>query len=273
LGFNLFYRDHCPASYEPRGFTSCIDENINFPGDPALIRKSSKTSGLVAGAYRVGVAVSHVDSEEGQNLLHIIPENMNYSIKGSRLGEYQAKSAEENVYRATPSSQTLPAISQSSASSNIMASPAAPSTQTQDDIRTKEALQRMQRSSSRPRDLVPTQTLVNADNLEAGDINNPDQTFETALENQMYYLFPGERVVTPAKMAELIIHAKAVQERFPPTDQPFDQISLDNYKINRKQAPDTVKCECLDNYSGEDMMVCFYSAHIHRIPLTRLDAL
>lgn len=257
LGLNLFYTDECPASYEPRGFTSCVDDNLRFPGGPALARRSKKTPSLVVGSHRVGVVVSHVDSTEEEDLLRVIPEELDYPNKRSRLDEYKATSSETTVDQAELSSQPLPAPSQPPLPSDIVASPAAPSTQTRDDMQTKEALQRMQLSSSRPRDLIPTQSLVHADDLDNEDSNGPDQSYFNAILNTTQTADRRERMIVPAKMAELIVHIKAVQERCSPSDRIFDEGALNNYVIKRKATPNVIKCECIDD-SEEGIMVCPY---------------
>ncbi len=262
LGMNLFYTDDCPASYEPRGFTSCIEDDLCFPGGPRLVRKSMKTSRLVAGAHRIGVAISHVDSAEDQGLLRVVPEDVDYSTKCSRLDEYKVTSTAITIQNADLSSQPLPLSSRSEAAGKLKASPPAPSTQTRDDVQTKEALQQMQRSSSRPTDLMPTQSLVNAGDVDAGDVdaedgNNPDQSLSNAMLNTTYDEPPRERMIVPAKMAELIIHARALQERYSLHDRPFDQEALDSFEIKRKAPVNATKCECLDD-SEEGTMVCHY---------------
>lgn len=256
LGLNLFYTDECPASYEPRGFTSCVDDNLRFPGGPALARRSKKTPSLVVGSHRVGVVVSHVDSTEEEDLLRVIPEELDYPNKRSRLDEYKATSSETTVDQAELSSQPLPAPSQPPLPSDIVASPAAPSTQTRDDMQTKEALQRMQRSSSRPRDLIPTQSLVHADDLDNEDSNGPDQSYFNAILNTTQTADRRERMIVPAKMAELIVHIKAVQERCSPSDRIFDEGALNNYVIKRKATPNVIKCECIDDSEEGIMLFC-----------------
>jgi len=168
LGLNLFYTDDCPDSYEPQGFMRCIDESLYFPSDDSIARKSTKSSRFLAGAYRASVVVSHIDAADHRYALRAIPQVMDYSTKRSRLDEYKATSQVSTSYNATPNSPSLPVPSQPLVPSGIiMASPAAPSSPTGDDIRTKEALQRMQRSSSRPQGLLPTQSLVGADVMMA----------------------------------------------------------------------------------------------------------
>ena len=253
MGLNLFYTDDCPATYEPHGFTNSIEDDLCFPGGQGLTRKSKKTSGLVVGAHRIGVVISHVDSAEDQDLLRVIPETMDYAIKRSRLDEYKATSKEPSIHDASLSSESLPM--QPPDPGSIMASPAAPSTQTRDDIQTKEALQRMQRSSSRPKDLMPTQSLISADDIDVEDTNVPDQSYFHALVNTTLASERRERMIVPIKMAELIIHAKAIQERSALVDQIFDQDALNSYEVKRKEQPNVIKCECTDN-SDIGIMVC-----------------
>jgi hypothetical protein len=165
---NLFYTDSCPDSYEPHGFTRCIDEDLYFPSDHSITRKSTKSSRFLAGAYRAGVVVSHVDATDDRYTLRTIPQVMQYCTKRSRLDEYTASNEVSISHHATPDSHSLPLPSQPLVAAALMASQAAPSSPTGDDIRTKEALQRMQRSSSRPQGLLPTQSLVGADAMIAG---------------------------------------------------------------------------------------------------------
>jgi hypothetical protein len=168
LGLNLFYTDDCPDSYEPQGFTRCIDEDLYFPTDDSITRKSKKSSRFLAGAHRAGVVVSHVDAADDRYALRALPQTMDYSTKRSRLDEYTATNEVSISYNTNPNSPSLPVPSQPLVPSGIMASPAAPSSPTGDDLLTKEALQRMQRSSSRPQGLMPTQSLVGADAMMAG---------------------------------------------------------------------------------------------------------
>lgn len=255
MGLNLFYTDDCPASYEPQGFTSCTDDDLYFPSGRGLARKSEKTSRFLTGAYRTGVVISHVDSTEHRGSMLVIPEGMGYSTKFSRLDEYKVTSEESTTHNANLPSQSLPMPSQPLASSGIMASPAAPSTQTRVDIQTKEALQEMQRSSSRPQGLLPTQSLVDPDDTDAEDSGAPDQSLETAFQKAEELLDDEKRMIVPKKMAELFVHAKAIQQRCSESDRVFDQTSLDGYRIKRKEESSIVKCECKDG-SSWGTMVC-----------------
>ena len=255
LGLNLFYTDDCPASFEPHGFTSCVDDDLCFPGDRGLTRRSEKSASLIAGAHRVGVIISHVDSTEDEEQLHVIPENINYSLKGSRLSEYKVPTQGPAIASATSSSQSFHVPSQPLPATNIMASPAAPSSQTRDDIATRDALQQMQRSSSRPRELIPTQVLVNEDAMNAEDSYIPDQSYLNAVHNFRQAGSRPERMIVRAKIAELIIHVRALQERCSVSDRVFDQDALDNFEIKRKVQPETIKCECMYNVD-QGTMVC-----------------
>jgi meiosis-specific protein len=259
LGLNLFYTDNCPPSYEPQGFSSCIDDDLYFPGMPGLARKSTKPSRLVVGAHRIGVVVSHVDSEEGQDQLRVIPQNVDYPTKRSRLDEYNVTSEEIIIHHVDPSSQSLPVSLQPPARNNMMASPAAPSTQTRHDIQTKEALQQMQRSSSKPKDLIPTQNLFKADDVDSEDSNNPaDQSYMNAICSSTPDALSRKRMIVPAKMAELMIHVRAVQQRCTVGDRVFDQDALDKYEIKRKVTQNVIKCECRDNSDDDGgIMVCY----------------
>lgn len=247
LGLNLFYTDECPSDYEPQGFVGCMDDDLCFPGGPGLARKSEKTSGLVAGAHRIGVIVSHVDSAEDKDQMQIIPEEMDYSLKHSRLDEYKV-STKSPARAVSTSSQPMPGT-------DIMASPAAPSTQTRDDMQTKAALQQMQRSSSRPKELVPTQSVINTDDIDAEESMPPNQSYSHATLKVLQSSGLRERMIVPTKMAELMIHVRAVQERCSLADAPFDQDALNSYQIKRKEQPNVVKCECRDR-SEEGTMVC-----------------
>jgi meiosis-specific protein len=260
LGLNLFYTDDTPASYEPHGFTNCVHGNLHFPGDPTLTRVSKKTSGLVAGAHQIGVVVSHVDSvADGEEVLHIIPETLTYSVKRSRLDEYSSPSRAATVDSTHSPSQHLPIFSQPLPANNIMASPAAPSTQIRRDMQTKEALQRMQRSSPRPKELIPTQSLVNADDVDAEDSVPPNQSYSHAIANSTQTIGRRDRMIVPAKMAELLVHVKAAQDRGLVDDGTFDQGDLNKYKITRNKQPGDIKCECGD-YGLGGLMVCHFPA-------------
>jgi hypothetical protein len=255
LGLNLFYTDDCPASFEPLGFTSCIDDHLSFPGDQGLARKSEEGSILVAGAHRIGVVLSHVASAEGEEQLYVIPKDVNYSLKRSRLDEYMVSTEEAASPNVTASSQPFHVSSPPLPPTDAMASPAAPSTQTRDDIATRDALQQMQRSSSRPGELIPTQTLVDANDLDADDSSLPDQSYSNALHSHNQAGKRPQRVILRTKVAELIIHVRAVLERCPTSDRIFDQRALDNCKIKRKVQSDMVNCECMDN-KNRGTMVC-----------------
>jgi hypothetical protein len=165
LGLNLFYTDDCPDSYEPQGFMRSVDEALYFPSNDRITRKSKKSSPFSAGAYRAKVAISHVDARDAQCALRVIPEIMDYPTKRSRLDEYKGPSQHSTTsFIDAPNSPPLPLpFYPPLLSSDIMASPAAPSSPTRDDIQTKEALQQMQRSSSRPQGLLPTQSLRDVD--------------------------------------------------------------------------------------------------------------
>lgn len=213
-------------------------------------------SSLVVGAHLVGVVVSHVDSIEEADKLQVIPEQLDYPNKRSRLDEYKATSAEITSHQTHLSSQSLPMPFPAMAPSGVMASPAAPSTQTRYDLQTKEALQRMQRSSSKPQDLIPTQSLVNADDdLDAEDSNAPDQSYFNAILKTTQTADRRERMVVSAKMAELFVHVRAVQERCPPGNRIFDDDALKNYEIKRREPPNVIKCECLDDCDMGTMVV------------------
>ncbi len=245
IGLNLFYTDDCPATYEPEGFESCIDDVICFPDGIEVTKNTEKTPGFVVGTYRTGVVVSHV-KPPGLDLEHLkeIPEAMDYSMKCSRLGEYKIN--------LTPPS--LPNPSQRSVPGEIMASPAAPSTQTRNDIRTKQALQQMQRSSSKPQDLMPTQSLLHSDDTDAEDSDIPDQPSSNSIQGATRREEFKKSMLVPTKMAELIVHVKAVQQCCPANDQLFDQAHLKEFKISRKEIINVVKCECTNNTDKGSMV-------------------
>lgn len=255
LGLNLFYTDDCPASYEPQGFTSCSDDSLYFPGGPGLARKSEKTSRLITGAHRTGVVISHVDSAEDQDQLQTIPEAVDYTTKCTRLDEYKVNVEAVSKHTEMPS-QSFPPSAQPSGPTGIMPSPAAPSTQTRDDIQTRDALQQMQRSSSRPRELMPTQSLVSPDDIDSDDSDTPSQNYGHALSNAPQPTDLRERMIVPAKMAELIIHVTALQERGSINHRIFVEGALRNNKIERKKKPDVIKCECVGNFEENTMVCC-----------------
>ncbi len=210
-----------------------------------MTRKSEKTAGLVVGTYRTGVVVSHVNPVDVDlDYLKVIPEVMDYSTKCSRLGEYKIN--------LTP--PLLPKPSQRSAPDEIMASPAAPSTQTRHDIRTKQALQQMQRSSSKPQDLMPTQSLLQSDDTDAEDSDVPEQPSTNSIQGHTRREEIRQSMLVPIKMAELILHVKAVQQRSPANDQLFDQAHLKEFKISRKDIITVVKCECTNNTATDPMV-------------------
>ncbi|KAF7511943.1 hypothetical protein GJ744_003176 [Endocarpon pusillum] len=248
LGLNLFYTDDCPATYEPQGFESCNDDVIHFPGGIELAKKSEKTAGLVVGTYRTGVVVSHVSPAAGldPDYLKVIPEVMDYSTKCSRLDEYKIN--------LTP--PPLPKPSQHSAPGGILASSAAPSTQTRHDIRTKQALQQMQRSSSRPQDLVPTQSLLRSDDTDEEDSDGSEQLPDKSMQKHTRQEDFKQSMLVPTKMAELIVHALAVQQRCPVDDPLFDQVLLEKDQIRRLESTDEVKCECANKTATNAMLDC-----------------
>lgn len=253
LGLNLFYNESCPPFYEPKGFTSCINNDLCFPSGPMLVRKSTKASRFVTGAHRIGVIVSHVDAAEGEEQLKTIPEHVDYAIKRSRLDEFKVPRTDTTFHNLDLSSQSLPLVSQTSARNPMMASPAAPSTQTRYDLETKEALQGMQRSSSRPTDLMPTQSLVDAVNLDSEDSDSENQSTYNAILRSTLVPSPQQQMIAPTKMAELIVHARAIQQRCSRGDQVFVQTALNKFKIKRKATRNVVKCECMDESDSGDM--------------------
>ena len=256
MGLNLFYTNNCPASFEPHGFTGCTDDNLYFPDGEGLITRTEKTSSLVAGAHRVGVVVSHVDSTEDEDGLEFIPEDINYSMKRSRLNEYKVLTKDTTIPTAISYSQPLTASFQQLPAPCMMASPAVLSTQTREDIKTKKALQQMQRSSLRPGELIPTQAFVSPDeDLDAEESNLPDQSYSNALRNYTQAGCRPARMVARSKIAELIIHVKEVHERFSHLGHTFDQDALKRYEIRRMVQPDRIKCECIGDLD-QGTMVC-----------------
>jgi HORMA domain len=256
VGLNLFYTDDCPESYEPKGFTKCTDDSLHFPGGPALATKSEKPCNLVAGTHSISLVVSHVDSIDDEVQMNAIPEDIEYANKRSRLDEYTIP--RENVTIPSPelSSRQVPVYSQPVLpSSSLIPSARAPSTQTREDIQTREALQQMQRSSSRPRDWIATQTLANENHADSGDFRVVEKSFTDTHLDDSQLLPPRERVIVSSKMAELIIHVKAIQNRCSANALPFDQKALDRSEIKRTRRSTRIRCECMDDVE-EGFMVC-----------------
>jgi HORMA domain len=247
LGLNLFYTDDCPPAYEPHGFEGCTDELLSFPSGDGFARKTKKTAGLVSGSHRIGVVVSHVDSAENVAQMRRIPETMKYTHECSRLEEYQALAAQTTADIGEPSSSQLPLSSQPLHASPVAPSPAAPSTQTREDLKIAEALRQMQRSSSRPKDLVPTQTLADTHDLDAGDETSPDQSYPNAIVKTTQTADRRQHKIVSAKMAELLVHVKGLQAQCALGYQVFEQSDLDEGKIKRKTQSPTMKCECRDD--------------------------
>lgn len=209
----------------------------------------------------MGVVVSHIDSADGEEQMQVIPEDMQYSNKRSRLDEYKTTAIEVQAPSADPPvqpfAQLVPLLSRPPPYSDVMVVPAAPSTQTREDIRTREALQQMQQSSSKDSNLVPTQTLFDDDDdVRSEDSNPPDQSYANALVNATQILDGQERMIVPFKMAELIIHVRALQNRCPAGSRVFDDIALKRYKIKRNAPSNMIKCECKDQTDDGKIMVC-----------------
>lgn len=259
MGLNLFYTDGCPASYEPHGFRGCTDDDLHFAGGRDLATKTKKTSSLVAGAHHVGVVVTHVNRTDLGGL-NVIPEDIDYFWKRSRLGQYKVVTQGTTIPTATSSSQPSAVQSQPSAAADILASPAGPSTQTREDMETRGALQQMLPSSSNPTGLIPTQTIVAADE----DDDDEESDFSYQIYDNAFRLYheakPG-RVLVRSKMAELVLHARVIQGRS--SLEIFDPSELKRGVIKRaqEQSTKTIKCECWDNREQGREVGAAYGSH------------
>lgn len=187
--------------------------------------------------------------------MQVIPEDIEYINKRSRLDEYKVST--EQIFIPSPelSPQQAPLSSQPLLPSSIVPSAKPPSTQTREDIQTREALQQMQRSSSRPRDLIATQTLANESNADSGDFRVVEHSLTDPNLDDCQPLARRERMVVASKMAELIVHVKTLQNRCSTNDLPFDQEALDHCEVRRTRRSTKIRCECMDDVE-EGVMVC-----------------
>lgn len=100
---------------------------------------------------------------------------------------------------------------------------------------------------------MPTQSLLHPDDTdEDSDVAEqlPDKSMQKHTRPDDF----KQSMLVPTKMAELIVHAKAVQQRCPANDQLFDAALLDKHEIRRIESTDEVKCECAKK-TATDFMV------------------
>ncbi len=101
---------------------------------------------------------------------------------------------------------------------------------------------------------MPTQSLLHSDDTDAEDSDGAEQPSNNSIQKDTRREEFRQSVLVPRKMAELIVHVKAVQQSCPANDQLFDQDALDKLKIIRKEDCDGVKCECTNNKATDSMV-------------------
>ena len=101
---------------------------------------------------------------------------------------------------------------------------------------------------------MPTQSLLHSDDTDDEDSDGAEQLPDNSMQKHTRPEDLKQTMLVPTKMSELIVHVMAVQQRCPANDQLFDQASLDNHLIRRKEFFDDVKCECTNNTATNSMV-------------------
>lgn len=259
LGFNLFYTPECPSHYEPKGFAHPGDDVIPFLEAEESEDVSTGATQFATTSHHLDIAVRHLDAREDDrpagNASARIQERTDHCRQEQRFvpnkeGEQgnigAAVSSVDDPSQLLPRQNTPPAI-------------APLSSQTKADLEIKQALQKMQRSSSRPSDLVPTQVLpqvLRSPNQREAGSSNSSSILRRAERNTAVVEEPKRYVLIPEKVAEIWLHVRKVEDKCAATESIFDKQALDLYCIKRNRRSDVVRCECEKRAMGKKMVCC-----------------